>query len=152
MVLKQFRIENFTTQQEVYSKLIRGQLAFRCETKQDDNEHITHINLYRDHDKTKALIDKAEQQGYITKSVQSFATNGTLRLYFNDKFAMFPDGGEMVITITELNFNPKGFQIVDYPKGKVAIYIQIQTAEATETYKSREEIVNLFTKEEENVR
>lgn len=152
MILKQFRVENFTTQKEIYSKLIRGQLAFRCETKQDEHEHITHINLYRDHDKTKALIDKAEQQGYITKSIQSFPVKGTLRLYFNDQFVMFPDGGETVITITELNFNPKGFKIVDYPKGKVAIYIQIHTTEATETFKSREEITNLFVKEDNNVR
>ena len=148
MILKQIKIENFTTQTEIYSKLIRGQLGLRCETKQDDVEHITHINLYRDHDKTKPLIAKAEKEGYITKTSQCFPVeNGTLRLYFNDKFAMLPDMGEATITITELNFNPKGFQIVDYPKGKVAIFIQIQTTNNIETFKSREEILNLFTEE-----
>jgi hypothetical protein len=60
---------------------------------------------------------------------------------------MINNTGNVEITITEINFNPKEIDFSDFQKGKLAIYVDFVFEGENDNEKLRKEIKDLFTEE-----
>lgn len=150
MILKKISLENFLTQEILFSKSIRGNLPFTGELHTADNKSKLQIALYRDHPRIQEILEKAEEKKMLTKSKSYIRSgNGVIRMTFNDDGKlMINNTGDVDIVITELNFNPKEIEFSDFQKGKLAIYIDFDFGEENDNEKLRKEIKDLFTEEQ----
>lgn len=149
--LQKVSIENFLEQEVLYSKLVRGNLDFKIETHMLDGGKKLQVYLYRNHPRIEEFIPAAEAKEMLGKQHSEINTGlGVLRLTINDQRFMINNGGVTNIVINELNFNPKGIQIQDFPKGKVAILIDFNFEEEADNAKVKKELKDVFAKEDNN--
>lgn len=151
MVLKKITIENFLTQEIIFSKSIRGDLSFTADSHQLEGGTVLQLNLYRDHPQIMEFLEKAQEKKVLNKQHTKLRTgSGVIRITFNDdKKIMVNTANMTILDITELNFNPKDFSIKDFEKGKVAIYINFIFDKDCDNVKFKKEISDLFTEETE---
>lgn len=148
-ILKKVRIENLKERNDVYSKLVRGNLNFILETHSLNNGHNLQVFLYRDHPRVKEFIDKAQEKNYITKTTEALhIDNPVLRLYINDESTMVNSSGDVDIKITEYNFNSKEITLADFEKGKVAILIDFTMSGENDHSKLKKELKNIIMEEQ----
>lgn len=149
MILKKISLENFLTQEILFSKNIRGNLPFIGELHTADNKSKLQIALLRDHPRIQEILEKAETKKMLTKSkVCVKSGDGVIRMTFNDESKlMINNTGNVEITITEINFNPKEIDFSDFQKGKLAIYVDFVFEGENDNEKLRKEIKDLFTEE-----
>lgn len=151
MVLKKITIENFLTQEVIYSKTLRGDLKFTADSHQLEGGTTLQLNLYRDHPQIMEFLEKATEKKVLNKQYVKLRTgSGVIRITFNDDAKiMVNTANATTIDIVELNFNPKDFSIKDFEKGKVAIYINFIFDKETDNLKFKKEIKDLFMEETE---
>ena len=151
MVLKKITIENFLTQEVIFTKTIRGGFNYIVEPHQLDGGITLQINLFRDHPQIHEFIEKALEKKVLNKQHTKVRTgSGVIRLTFNDdKKLMINTANMATIDITEYNFNPKGFTIKDFEKGKIAILIDFTFDKETDNLKIKQDIKKLFMEVEE---
>lgn len=149
MVLKKITIENFLTQEVVFTKTIRGDFDFIVEPHQLNGGITLQINLFRNCPQIHEFIDKGLEKKVLNKQHTKVRTgSGVIRLTFNDEKKIMINAANMTtINITELNFNPKDFSIKDFDKGKVAIYIDFTFDKEIDNLKVKQDIKDLFTEE-----
>ena len=151
VTLQKVSIENFMEQEVLYSKLVRGNLDFKVETHLLDGGKKFQVYLYRNHPRIDEFISVAEAKELLGKQHSEINTGlGVLRLTINDQKFMINNGGVTNIVINELNFNPKGMTIQDFPKGKVAILIDFNFEEEADNAKVKKELKDMFAEEENN--
>ncbi len=151
VTLQKVSIENFMEQEVLYSKLVRGNLDFKVETHLLDGGKKFQVYLYRNHPRIDEFISVAEAKELLGKQHSEINTGlGVLRLTINDQRFMINNGGVTNIVINELNFNPKGMTIQDFPKGKVAILIDFNFEEEADNAKVKKELKDMFAEEEKN--
>ncbi len=152
MVLKKVMLDNMLTQEVVFSKLIRGNLDFTIETHTIEGGRKLQIYLYRNHPRTKELIEVAHAKGMITTQYLSTTTPpGVLRLFLNDEKFMINYVDTTIVNIKEYNFNPGDIQVEGFPKGKAAIEIELDFGSEVDNAKVKKELKD-FNQEEQNVR
>ena len=151
MVLKKITIENFLTQEVIFTKTIRGGFNYIVEPHQLEGGTTLQINLFRDHPQIHKFIEKAlEKKGLNEQHTKVRTGSGVIRLTFNDdKKLMINTANTTTINITEYNFNPKGFTIKDFEKGKIAILIDFTFDKETDNLKTKQHIKELFMEVEE---
>ena len=151
MVLKKITIENFLTQEVIFTKTIRGGFNYIVEPHQLGGGTTLQINLFRDHPQIHKFIEEALEKKVLNKQHTKVRTGrGVIRLTFNDdKKLMINTANTTTINITEYNFNPKGFTIKDFEKGKIAILIDFTFDKETDNLKTKQHIKELFMEVEE---
>lgn len=148
VLLKKMSIENFLQQEVLYSKLIRGDLSFVADIHLTENGKRFIINITRDVEKFKEFMEVARAKDMVrTQQTRIESGKGVLRLNFNDKKFMLNGGENATIIIREENFNPKDISVVDFPKGKASISIEIVFEEETDNAKVKKELKDYFTEE-----
>ena len=149
MVLKKITIENFLTQEVVFTKTIRGDFDFIVEPHQLNGGITLQINLFRNCPQIHEFIDKGLEKKVLNKQHTKVRTgSGVIRLTFNDEKKIMINAANMTtIDITELNFYPKDFSIKDFDKGKVAIYIDFTFDKEIDNLKVKQDIKDLFMEE-----
>lgn len=148
MVLNKLSLENFMTQETLYTKSIRGNLDFKAELHMLDGGKTLQLYLYRNHDRILDFIQTAENKGMIGKQHSKIeAEPGVLRLTLNDNKFMINNSGKTLIDIQELNFNPKEISLVDFEKGKVAVLINFTFEGEVDNSKFKKEVKDYFMEE-----
>lgn len=152
VLLDKISLENFMEQSVLYSKLVRGKLPFTAEIHTLDNGKKLQVYLLRNNPRIEDFIKAGLEKNMLgeQKSVIN-SEGGVLRLFINDNKFMINGSGKATISIRELNFNPKEIKLVDFPTGKVAIYIDIDFEDEVDNSKFKKEIKDYFT-EEQNAR
>lgn len=149
MILKKVSVENFLTQEVIYSKLVRGGLDFIVEVHTINTGHTLSVYLYRNNARTKQIIEAAQRKECLTESFAEYKIGkGTLRLKINDQIFMINNSGEVNIKVHEQNFSPKGFRLIDFDKGKAAILIDFDFKDETDNSKVKKELKDYFKEEE----
>lgn len=146
VLLNKISLENFLAQEVLYSKLVRGNLPFKVEVHTLDNGKKLQIYFYRDHDQ----IDDFIRAGYAKEVLndQNFKTEvdtGVFRLIINEEKFMINGGGKATIKVRDINFTKKGIEIKDFPKGKIAILIDIDFEKDIDNSKFKKEMKDYFT-------
>ena len=146
MVLRKITIENFLTQEVIFTKTIRGEFDCIVEPHQLEGGITLQINLFRNHPQIHEFIEKALEKKVLNKQHTKVRTgSGVLRLTFNDDKKMMINSANMTtIDITEYNFNPKDFAIKDFEKGKVAIFIDFTFDKEVDNLKAKQDVKELF--------
>ena len=122
--IKKVKIENFSTREFPYSKLVRNSLDFEIETHCLENEKLLQVFFYRDHERTKDFIKANKIKGHLSLQ-ESFLEKElrNLRLWINEDSFMIGEGSLVEISIKEYNFNGN---LKDFKKGKVAILMEFR--------------------------
>lgn len=145
VLLKNISIENFLEQKVLYSKMIRGNLSFTADIHLLDSGKKLIINITRDIERYDDFISKAKERNLIREQITNINSGkGVLRLCLNDKKFMINGGNNSTIIIREENFNPKDIEIVDFPKGKVSINIEINFDGEIDNSKIKKELKDYF--------
>ena len=146
MVLKKITIENFLTQEVIFTKTIRGGFNYIVEPHQLEGGTTLQINLFRDHPQIHEFIEKALEKKVLNEQHTKVRTgSGVIRLTFNDdKKLMINTANTTTINITEYNFTIK-----DFEKGKIAILIDFTFDKETDNLKTKQHIKELFMEVEE---
>lgn len=148
MVLKKVSIDNMLSQDNLYSKNIRGDIDFSAEVHIVDNNKMLQIILYRNHPRIQEFIERAKEKNLVTtqRLSRSFEP-GVLRLYLNDEKFMINNINVGNLVIEEYNFTSKGINIPEMPKGKLQIKIEITFTEETDNSKIKKELKDYFKEE-----
>jgi len=152
MILKKVCIENPRTQEIIYSKLVRGGLDFTIEVHTINTGHTLSIYLYRNNARTKQIIEAAQRKDCLTETFAEYKIEKEpLKFKINDQIFMINNIGEVNIKVHEQNFSPKGFRLIDFDNGKIAILIDFNFKESVDNSQLKKELQNYF-KEEKNGR
>lgn len=148
MVLKKVVLDNMLTQEVIFSKLVRGNLDFTIEAHTIEGGRKLQIYLYRNHPRTKELIEVAQAKGMITtQNTNTTTLPGVLRLFLNDEKFMINYVDITTISVKEYNFNPGDIQVEGFPKGKVGIEIELDFGDEVDNAKVKKELKD-FNQEE----
>lgn len=149
VLLNKISIDNFTEQATLYSKSIRGNFPFKVEVHNLDNGKKLQIYLYRNIPRIEEFIEVGQEKKNIFGIQKTVLKNvqGVLRLFINDEKFMI-NGSNATINIKELNISDKSIKIKEVPKGKVAIYIDIDFENGIDNSKVKKELKDYFMEEQ----
>lgn len=148
VILKKIAIDNFLTQENIYSKIIRGDIPFTGEAHITNNNKLITIILHRNHDRYEEVLQAAISKNMVTTQISEYhQEESVLRFYINDDKFMINAGKSTTIKITEQNFNPKDIILQDFPKGKMSISIEISLEDEIDNAKVKKEIKDYFMEE-----
>lgn len=134
LIIKKISLINYATQEVVYSKMIRGNLDFFIEPHNLDKGQHIQIYFYREHPRIKDFIEMNEKRHHLTEQKEEIQVNeGELKLCIDDHTIMLDGEGPINIKILEYNFNQ---DLVDFKKGKVSIFIDINYNNETDNSKA----------------
>lgn len=127
--------------------MIRGQLPFNLKCHYLNNGKTVQIYLYRDHPDIEKFMSLNEEHHFLTEqSFEDTIETELLKFIINKESFMFVQKGPAVINVLEYNFNR---DLADFPKGKVAVLIDIDFLQENDNKKVINEIRAFSSKEEQ---
>ena len=145
LICNKMVLEDYLTKETLYSKMIRGNLEFYIEPHHLDGGKRLQLFFYRNHPRVKEFIEYDKIKHHLnTQKTKIKSEAEQIKLSVNDLSFMINTISQFDIVITEYNFNQ---DLSDFPKGKVALLIDITFQEEIDNSKVIKDLKSIINKE-----